>query len=265
MTLPYADDFRKSVAGDSGDLFVGVNAISQLLNPDNDGLRTDAAINRLAALAGDEGVATAQDLCKFLSKQGFSTTTQSNFHEYCNSDVAWVIENRQGIPISIGMVIHEISRQLALPCAGINFPGVFIVQVEESFIDPVTFGCVSYETLTLEAKRQGISTPSEPQLASNQDIIQRMFNNLRAVAQVKRDWVRDLEFLDYLQVINPDLWYFHAEKARLWALLGDLPSAHLEFQRAQKKASGEAAEVQSLILKGLQQTSPDARDRNLEN
>lgn len=254
-----------SVAGDSGDLFVGVNAISQMLNPDNDGLKTEAAIKQLAAMANDEGVATAQDLCKFLSQQGFGTTTQSNFHEYCNSDIAWVIANRQGIPISIGMVIHEISRQLDLPCAGINFPGVFIVQVEESFIDPVSLDCVSYERLALEANRRGISAPSVPQRATNQDIIRRMFNNLRAVAQSKRDWIRDLEFLDYLQEITPDLWYYHAEKARLWAMLGDLPSAHLEFQRAQKKATDEPAEVQSLIRKGLEQTGQDSGDGNLEN
>jgi regulator of sirC expression with transglutaminase-like and TPR domain len=78
-------------------------------------------------------------------EQGFSGNDGA-YDEPQNSLLASVIERRTGIPITLSIVLMEVSRRLGLPLEGIGLPGHFVVRFPDPtsklYIDPFRGGSI---------------------------------------------------------------------------------------------------------------------------
>ena len=229
--LRYASELLECVGSGSEHLLHGVKAVARILNPEAD---LDWVDSQLLHLSEEirKREETVESMLKVFHEEGFRGVTESDFHEYSNSDIEQVLKSHQGIPITYVAIILGVSDHLAMTSHGVNFPGVFLAQVDETIINPIDFSVLDYDGFTENLKKKNISVPNEPELATNADILKRMFNNLQEVASVKDDVVRRLEFVDYMQLIDPDDWFCHFKRAEAWASMGDYSAARSELKIA---------------------------------
>ena len=229
--LPFASELLECVETGSEHLLQGVKAVSCILNPDADLEWIDSQLLHLSEEIRKREE-TVESMLNVFHEEGFRGVTESDFHEYSNSDIEQVLKSRQGIPITYVAIILGVSDHLAMTCHGVNFPGVFLAQVDETIINPIDFSILDYDAFTANLKKKNISVPNDPEIATNADILKRMFNNLQEVASVKGDMVRRLEFVDYMQLIEPDDWFCHFKRAEAWASMGDFGAARTELKIA---------------------------------
>lgn len=229
--LPYANDLLECVSAGSEHLLLGVKAVSRILNSESDLNWVDSQLFHLSEEIRKQDE-TVESMLKVFQDRGFQGVSESDFHEYANSDIEQVLKSRQGIPITYVAIILGVSEHLAMTSHGVNFPGVFLAQVDDTIVNPIDFSILDYDEFTKNLKDKNISVPNEPELATNAEILKRMFNNLQEVASVKGDVVRRLEFVDYMQLIEPEDWFCHFKRAEAWASMGDYGAARSELKAA---------------------------------
>ena len=238
--LRCADELLECVHAGSTNLLLGVKAVSQLLNPEVDLAWVDSQLLDLAGKVRTRGE-SVDTLLKTFHDEGFLGLAADEFHEYSNSDIEQVLRTRRGLPITYVAMIIGVCDHLSLPSHGVNFPGVFLAQVDDRIINPIDFSVLDYDAFTTDLRKKDISVPDHPELASNADILKRMFNNLQEVASVKGDVVRRLEFVDYMQLIEPNDWYSHFKRAETWVSMGDYSAAKAELEIARDLLDDESA------------------------
>lgn len=89
----------------------------------------DAFAARATATAGHSGsYAIIAAVLKTLFEVGRFSGNANAYDQPENSLLAAVIERRVGIPITLSIVLMEVSRRLGLPLQGVGLPGHFVVQ-----------------------------------------------------------------------------------------------------------------------------------------
>ncbi|MCY4095580.1 MAG: hypothetical protein OXG05_10710 [Gammaproteobacteria bacterium] len=239
QSLPYSKELLQCVEAGSEDLLLGAKAVSRVLNPDSDLADVDSRLLYLAEEIQKRGE-SVEAMLKVFHDEGFKRVDEDNFHEYVNSDIAHVLASKEGIPITYVAIILGVTAHLSLTSHGVNFPGVFLAQVDDTIVNPIDFSILNYEEFTSNLKKRNIDVPDRPELASNSDILKRMFNNLQEVASAKGDVVRRLEFVDYMELIEPDDWFPHFKRAEAWASMGDYGAARSELKIARGFLSDES-------------------------
>ena len=233
---PLAGEFRLFMERRDG-VVDGALLVSRVVDPDTDLDWCRAEIRRLAEIAGaDAGPVT---LVESLRSQGFRGVAPGRYHLPCNSALEHVLRHRQGIPISLGVVIIGTAAHLELRSAGIDFPRRFLVALNNRLVDPIAMrmtnkqDCLTW--LRRELRNDGrrgvvddtVFRPTEPS-----DIMLRMLNNLRLAANARGDHARALELTDYQVILHPTAFSLHVDRAELWLALGSLDMARRELKRA---------------------------------
>ena len=114
---------------------------------------------------------------------GFSGST-TDYYDPQNSYLNRVIDRREGLPISLALILLFIGRRLDLPFEGMNMPIHFMVKYksdkEELLIDPFDQGkVVSYNQCYYFLKQNGVEPKSEHFDASSEvEILARCIRNL---------------------------------------------------------------------------------------
>ncbi len=229
--LPYAQALRESAEAGDAKLLLGIKTVSKILNRNVDSASIDTWLDDLALKVTKRG-RSVEGVLAVCREHGFRGTTDKEFHEYCNSDIAHVLESRRGIAISLAMILIGICERLALTAQGVNFPGVFLVQIEDQVVDPVNLVCLDYDAFCEKFRRRKIRMPSVPDIAANKDILKRVFRNLHDVAVSKGDIARRLEFMDYMQLVAPDDWFVYFTRAEVRVNVGDIEAAILDLKTA---------------------------------
>ena len=238
QNLPLASEILECVETGSEHLLHGVKAVSRILNPEADLEWVDSQLFHLSEEIHKRDE-TVESMLKVFHEEGFQGVGETDFHEYSNSDIEQVLKSRQGIPITYVAIILGVSDHLTMTCHGVNFPGVFLAQVDKTIINPIDFSVLDYDEFTKNLNKKNISVPKEPELATNADILKRMFNNLQEVASVKGDLVRRLEFVDYMELIDPNDWFCHFKRAEAWVSMGDYSAARSELHIARNLLDDE--------------------------
>ncbi|RKU38222.1 hypothetical protein C6496_06915 [Candidatus Poribacteria bacterium] len=128
-------------------------------------------------------------------ENGFIGNTE-NYYALGNNFLNAVLDNKTGIPITLGVVYIEVGRRAGLPLVGVNFPGHFLVKYQcehlDIHLDVFKAGRFVCED-QLQAKLKevvGKSVPLEPQMlaeASDREILARILRNLvRAYTLLER-------------------------------------------------------------------------------
>lgn len=142
-------------------------------------------------------------------------------HDYqalANSRLDLVFERRRGIPITLAVLLLEVSRHFGFAAVGINHPGHFLVQVEAQLVDPFTL--------------QPVAEPSTASAADPLALLLRMLNNVKGFYLRAMQWDRALDLVSLQLAVAPasaELW---CEKGDLWTRIGGHGGASRAYREA---------------------------------
>ncbi len=186
---------------------------------DNTDLDVNAYLRKLERMAEQVKAnlkpdATAEDrmvgLNRFLFEEnGYHGSRQEYYHR-ANSHLDRVIDDREGLPITLSILYMDLARRIDLPVVGIGLPGHFVVgwdqPGEQIYIDVFDSGKrmnrQEAERLVLERSgRLPIEADFRPQ--STREILIRVLRNLIGIAQEARDDEALVRYSSGLTAIDP--------------------------------------------------------------
>jgi serine protease Do len=225
-------------------LFHAALLVAQLDNP---GLEVDAYRAELAAWA--------EELRAHLSDNTHATTrlaavtkllftdygfhgSRTDYYNRANSYMHSVIDDREGLPITLAVLFLELSRAVGLTnVVGVPLPTRFMVAFRpehgaERLIDVFDGGKVLSRSDAVELVAENVDSIGEDDFraATKREIVTRMLRNLLGIAQ--RDGTsRDaLRYLDAIVALNPNSAADRLARARLNMQRGENAAAKPDLQ-----------------------------------
>ena len=149
--------------------------------------------------------------CYLFDEQGFHGS-RTDYDNKSNSYLNEVLDDREGLPISLSVLYIEIARRMGLNVVGVGMPRHFMARYEPKgggtqLIDVFERGKLLSKD---QAKALFESRSDEPWRESHLDtsphraIIERMLRNLFATAASAEDPERMLRYLEALLLLKPD-------------------------------------------------------------
>ncbi|MFV0444055.1 MAG: transglutaminase family protein [Planctomycetaceae bacterium] len=143
--------------------------------------------------------------------QGFHGS-RTNYYSVSNSYLNEVIDDREGLPITLSVLYMEIARRSGLNVVGIGLPHHFLVRFEpheglDQLIDPFDRGqkLTEAEAIALVESHLGECWPV-PRFDSQQprEIVMRMLQNLINAANTKNDAEAALRYVNAILALQPE-------------------------------------------------------------
>lgn len=224
---------------DDVDLFAAALLVARLDQPDLDAPAYREELDRLAealqrSLAPDaaeeDRLAALNEF--FFRQQGFHGS-RSDYYNRANSYVSAVLDDREGLPITLSLVYMELARRINLKMVGIGLPGHFVVQHqpaegEARLIDVFNGGqLLTHEDaarLVLATSGQNL-VPEHLRPIGPRAFVARMLRNLLGVASSQRELGAMLRYLDALLAVDPENVQDRLQRATLRFQSGRLPAA----------------------------------------
>lgn len=143
-------------------------------------------------------------------------------HDYYNSSNSYlneVIDDREGLPITLSVLYMELARRLGLPVVGVGLPTHFIVRYEPNegesqLIDPFHKGKRMSQQEAEQLVLQNTGRPFDEQdlaTSGNREIIERMLNNLFGLARNNEEPEAMRRYTEALVTVAPEadhyLWF----------------------------------------------------------
>jgi len=206
------EDFLDVLEGGLSNMKQLEDAVFILSRFDNPTLRESEykrKLDRFAAMISDEVRYSLDDSQKmhkvldFVFEELEFTGSNTDYYNPQNSYLNQVIDRREGLPISLALIVLFIARRLDLPFHGINMPIHFMLKfkadMEEMLIDPFDQGkVVSYNQCYYFLKQNGVEPKSEHfKAASEASILARCIRNL-INSYEKKDKLKKVESLKKL-------------------------------------------------------------------
>jgi regulator of sirC expression with transglutaminase-like and TPR domain len=218
------------------DLLRGALLVARLDNEELDIESYLQEVGRMAKQVADKAAPDAAPtdrlatLVRFLFKERGFHGSRTEYYARANSYLNEVIDDREGLPLTLSVLFLELARRLDIPVVGVGLPGHFVVRFEPpggpaQLIDVFEGGKFITEEdaakkvldITGEAAR-----PANFDAVSKKAIITRLVRNLVGAAQREKDGPGMLRYLDAILAIDSDA---HAER---WG------RALLRFQAGQR-------------------------------
>jgi regulator of sirC expression with transglutaminase-like and TPR domain len=245
------------IDNDDLDVDVYVREVDRLAEAVRAGLppRADAAA-RLKAL--DEHL---------FKKLGFHGS-RTDFYNRSNSFLNEVIDDREGIPITLGVLYIELARRLNVTVVGIGLPGRFLVRAEGvpddvALID-VFEGARRVSRAEMELQFTAFSdrapTADDWRVQTKRQIVQRLVQNLVNTAEETNDSEAMLRYVDVLLTLDPASLADHWRRALLCYQTGRHSEALAEVNQLLSQDPGKlpaaADPTQIRQLKSLLESHP---------
>jgi regulator of sirC expression with transglutaminase-like and TPR domain len=203
---------------DDIDLLVSAFLIAQLDNEDLDISAYRKQFERMATELTASLPANADESAKLaalnkylFTEQGFHGS-RGDYYNRANSYLNEVIDDREGLPITLSVLYIELARRLAVKVVGIGLPGHFIVEHvpakgNRQLIDVYEGGKVLSREAAKEIARaltgeEAGDTALRP--VSKKAILIRMLHNLLGLARANDDTRGALRYLDTIVAIAPE-------------------------------------------------------------
>jgi regulator of sirC expression with transglutaminase-like and TPR domain len=135
-----------------------------------------------------------------------------DYYDPRNSYLNEVLDRRLGIPISLSVLHWTVAEQLGLRVAGVNFPGHFMLRVEEGvetwFVDPFHRGAVMnrgecQQRLPEILRKPIVLTDAVTAACSIDRVVTRMLINLKMIYLKSEDLASALPIQRRLAALNP--------------------------------------------------------------
>ncbi|HVX13365.1 MAG TPA: tetratricopeptide repeat protein [Pirellulales bacterium] len=213
-------DLKKELDRSEGDIDL-LNAALLLARLDNDDLDVAAYRAQFERMADElngliprdaDDAAKLKALDEYLFTQNGFHGSRGDYYNRRNSYINEVLDDREGLPITLSLVYMELARRCGLDVVGIGLPGHFVVawrpsQGEQQLIDVFERG----ERLTRDQARSRVLAATGQPLdddalepVKKSALLVRMLRNLLALAVRGRDTPALLRYLDAILMITPD-------------------------------------------------------------
>ena len=187
-----------------------------------------------------------------------------DFHHRSNSYLNEVIDDREGLPITLTLLFLELGKRIDLPITGLATPGHFLALYREpgqKLEDSVIIDAFSGRTISREyANTLTHSELSDKDFApaSETEIINRILRNLLRSADWDRDVSASLRYLDALVSINPKDRYHRTLRAMTQYGLGSFVEALVDInylidQDPQDPANAPLIEIKRRLMQSHEQ------------
>jgi regulator of sirC expression with transglutaminase-like and TPR domain len=191
----------------------------------------DELKQQLGTNAGETNKVAA--LTKFLfTDQGFHGS-RTDFYNRANSYMNEVMDDREGLPITLAVLWLELARQIGLTnVAGVPLPTRFMVRFQprggaEQIIDVFDNGKVLARSDAVELVAENVDQIGEEAFApaKKRDIITRMLRNLLGTVQRTGSATEAMRYLDVIVALNPDSASDRLQRARIQMQRGENAAA----------------------------------------
>ena len=189
---------------------------------DNPELDIEAYLTQVERMAGEiakpftEVTTEAEKLVAlnhYLFQQLGFHGSRTDYYNRSNSYLNEVVDDREGLPITLSVLYIELAHRLDLKIVGVGLPGHFVVRYEPTegesqLIDVFEGGTVLTKEVAAIRVQQATGRPiAEADLAPQTKlaIITRMLHNLFGVARDAADAEGMLRYVDTLVELNPDV------------------------------------------------------------
>jgi regulator of sirC expression with transglutaminase-like and TPR domain len=233
---------------------------------------TDLAPYRrhLAALASNLTDIAAQEketldgrvaaLTQVLAEQHGYAGDRRTYEDLQNANLIRVVDRRKGLPVALGILYIHAARAQGWRASGINFPGHFLISVEDEeeriILDPFEGGMqVDLARLQLMLKTAlGADAELQPEYyasMTNRGVLLRLQNNIKKRVLDSGDNQRGAAVIEGMLTIAPELPDLWREAAELRAEIGEMRSALQALDRllllADDSQRGEAMALRRTI------------------
>jgi serine protease Do len=253
------DELRSVTGGDEAkvDLFRGALLIAKL---DNEELETETYVREIDRLARDIAASVPKDadeerkleaLNKALFKDRGFHGSRHDYYARNNSYINEVIDDREGLPITLSVLYMELARRLQLNVVGVALPGHFVVRYEPKDLPPYIIDVfeggttiTNQEAMERFVKATG-QLPKRKDLlaASKKTILVRMLHNLINVAEGEKDRGAMLRYLDAIVTIDPKAHDERFARAVLRMQLGQIEDALRDCDSLLENASENEIDI----------------------
>jgi regulator of sirC expression with transglutaminase-like and TPR domain len=230
MSMAADPELLRAFAGLAADPHADASAaallVARLIEPGLDVPRVRDSLDQLAAMCP----ATLEPW-EYLGRLGFRGNS-ADYGALANSRLDRVLETRQGIPITLAVVLLHVARAAGRAATGVNFPGHFLVDIEGVLVDPFVMAPAAAEDWmarlpdTLRNRpSSAIFAPAPPRA-----IALRMLNNLKALYARDSAWHSVLDVIDAQIAAAPGDVGLYLERGELWLRLGARSAARDAFR-----------------------------------
>jgi serine protease Do len=161
---------------------------------------------------GADETAKREALNKYLfTKRGFHGS-RGDYYNRANSHMSEVLDDREGLPITLSVLYIELGRRLGLKFEGVGMPGHFIVRHvpakgESPLIDVYEGGKVMTKEEAVKKAEEITGQPFKDDFLAatpKRVIVSRMLHNLLNLARKDGDAPGGLRYLDAILIATPD-------------------------------------------------------------
>ena len=226
------------------DLALGALAVARVESPD---LIAEHYLTHLDELAARSGAAGLDDplralhrLRQFLfDEEGFRGNADDYF-DPANSCLNQVLERKLGIPITLCVVMIEVGRRVGLRVQGIGLPGHFVVSAtvgtESVLLDPFDGGAVLTQETAVEVVARALGrrvtlTAGHFAPVTKRQMLARMLVNLKGMYVRREEWMKGLDVIDRLLVLDGEGSAHVRDRGSLLIKLGHLLHGAAEWER----------------------------------
>ncbi len=213
-------DLSRALQGDEDkiDLLEAALLIARLDNDEVDPAAYRAEVERMARKIkaslpeGADETAKREALNKYLfTERGFHGS-RGDYYNRANSHLSEVLDDREGLPITLSVLYMELGRRLGLKMEGVGMPGHFIVRHAPAkgdavLIDVFEGGKVLTKEQALIKSQEVTGRPAdEDALATTtkRAIVGAMLHNLLNLARRDGDALGGLRYLDAILTATPN-------------------------------------------------------------
>lgn len=166
-----------------------------------------------AGLPKDAGEAAKRAaLTKYLFAEHGFHGSRTDYYNRANSYLSDVLDDREGLPITLSVLYLELGRRLGLKIVGVPLPGHFIVRHEPQrgapqLVDVFDGGKeLSREEAETRVRAGSGIAPEDKhfEAAGKRAIVVRMLHNLLGVARDEGDGAAMLRYLDAMITVAPE-------------------------------------------------------------
>ena len=165
--------------------------------------------------------------------------SRSDYYNRANSYLDRVLDDREGLPITLSILFMELAQRIGLDgVGGLPLPGHFMVAFKpkegpEQIIDVFNGGKILSRTEAqeriLEATGEGFRD-ADYRRATKREIIVRMLRNLLGIVQPGDTAAETLRYLDAIVALTPDSVTDRLGRAQLRLQTGDTAGAKADFK-----------------------------------
>jgi regulator of sirC expression with transglutaminase-like and TPR domain len=215
--LSLLEGFKQSSADSVTELDVAL-LVAHVIDEQLDAEKVRAGIQNLVDQAKSLGVSDVEGLLAFLRGQGFAQASLEGV-DLTHSSIDWLLQQHQGLPIVVAVLVITLAQDLGLEAYGVNYPGHFLLRAQGDLDELL----VRANTATLGF---------------------RMLNNLKAYYLQLGNWQATLAATDYQLAIvhneNGLTGLLHFERAECQQRMGDTEAALASYLLCIELANEEA-------------------------